>query len=106
MRRFVFALLSCIVSIAAASAASAQVVASRFALRGTILDFTGAPLAGAVITATSDVGRPAVSVVTDQTGAFTLLLDPGKYKVTTSSPGFQDAVREVTAVAGESVGVR
>jgi len=106
MRRFVLALLSCIVSIPSAFAASAQVAAPGFVLRGTILDPTGAPLSGAFITAAADSGRPAATVVTDQAGGFTLLLDPGKYKVTITSPGFHDTVREVTAIADRSDTVR
>ncbi len=97
MRRFVLILVSCIVSIATASGAFAQVAASQFALHGTILDPTGAPLADAVVTAASNSGRPAASVVTDQSGAFTLLLDPGKYTVTIAAAGFHDAIREVNA---------
>src|SRR6185436_4458262 len=106
MRRFVLVLLSCIVSITAASVASAQVAAPRFALRGTILDPTGAPLAGALIAAVSDAGRATASVVTDQAGAFTLLLDPGTYRVTITAAGFHDAVRGVNAFEDRSETVR
>lgn len=106
MRRLLVVLLFCAASIAAASVAFAQVAASRFALRGTILDPTGAPLSGAAITAASDSGRPVASVVTDQAGAFTLLLDPGKYHVTIAAAGFHDAVREVQAREDRSDTVR
>lgn len=95
MRRFRLVLLVCLASVAVASTAAAQVPSSRFIIRGTIVDPTGAALAGAVITATSDAGRPSASVTTDQTGAFALLLDQGRYRVTISAPGFHDAIREI-----------
>jgi catecholate siderophore receptor len=104
MRRF--ALLACVLSIAVASGAAAQVSSSRFILGGTIVDPTGAPLAGAVIVATSDAGRPSASVATNQTGTFALALERGKYRVTISAPGFHDAVREITAADERSESVR
>ena len=106
MRRFVLTLLSCIVFIATASAVFAQVGVSRFALHGTILDPTGAPLAGAMVSASSVSGQSSASVVTDQSGAFTLLLDPGKYNVTIAAAGFHDAIREVNTFEERSETVR
>ena len=103
MRWFVPVLLSGIISIAAASTVCAQ---AAFAFRGSIVDPTGAPLAGAVITARSVSGHRAAATVTDQAGRFTVLLVPGKYELTIAAPGFHDAVRHVDAVEDRSDSVR
>ena len=103
MRRLPVVLVACLLSIAVASAAAAQGHPSRFLLRGTILDPTGAPLAGAVVSVVSTSGPPSASAATDQAGAFALLLDGGTYRVTISAPGFHDAIREIEVERAEPV---
>ena len=102
MRRCLASLLACLFLTTVVSTASAQVASSRFVLHGTVFDPSGGSLAGAVVTATSDAGGAPVSVASDQVGGFTLLLDPGRYKVTISAGGFHDVVREVNAVENRS----
>ena len=101
MRRFgpfpaIFLILT-----ALAVSAAAQ---SRFTFEGTVVDTTGAPIAGArVSTDTGGYAAPE-AVVSDQSGAFALVLSPGRHTVTVASEGFEALTVTVDApsAAGES----
>jgi catecholate siderophore receptor len=77
------------------SPAAAQ---ESFSFHGTVLDPTGAAIAGA------RVSTGSTRTVTDQTGEFTLPLTPGVHQITLESDGFMPATAQVTAKAagGES----
>ena len=74
-----------------------QAGTTQFAVQGTVLDPTGAPIAAArVRVAPSAPGAPA-STQTDYQGHFTLALAPGAFTLTISAPGFVDEVRTLRA---------
>jgi catecholate siderophore receptor len=83
--------------ILAAAAVLFQLLPSRasaqdgFALRGRVLDTTGAAIAGAQVVAGS------TSTLTDRAGEFTLPLAPGTHQITIESDGFVPAKTQVTA---------
>src|SRR6187401_765034 len=70
-----------------------------FRLHGQVLDPTGAPIAGARLT-TSTNGDAGPSAVADERGEFVLHLPEGRYAVAVSVMGFTGVVREVTAIQG------
>src|SRR6185436_11720375 len=69
--------------------------------RGRIVDPMRAAIAGAHVTAVAEAAGRTTIAAADESGAFALELEPGTYKVTVSSPGFADAVRQV-AIPGAS----
>jgi len=63
-----------------------------FVFHGTVVDATGAPVAGARVST-----APASTSVTNVAGAFTLVLAPGNHRVTVESDGFETATILVNA---------
>jgi catecholate siderophore receptor len=101
MRRFAQPAAAFLILTALAVSVGAQ---SRFTFKGTVVDTTGAPIAGARVS--MDAGGTAVSeaVVSDQSGMFALTLTPGRHTVTVASEGFEPLTVTVDAssAAGES----
>jgi catecholate siderophore receptor len=77
--------------------AAAQTIAARFALSGTISDPMQAPIAGAHVSAVADGRASGPSTVTDQRGAFVLMLTPGLYTLTIAAPGFIEQSQRIDA---------
>jgi hypothetical protein len=79
--------------IAGAQTLLAQTDAAR--VTGTVLDQTGAAIAGAQITITNLGNNAAVTVVSAENGDFTAAaLEPGSYKAAVSAPGFGAQVQQ------------
>lgn len=72
-----------------------QAQSSRPSLRGKVVDPASAPIAGARVTAVLDGRASGLSTVSDQSGEFSLALDPGNYAVTIVAEGFQEASQTV-----------
>ncbi len=81
----------------------AQSVAVRSAVRGRVLDPSGAPIAGATITAVSDKGGSRLSTVSGQNGDFVLQLEPGNYKLTANAEGFLETSQRLRAPEPDGV---
>ena len=79
--------------------ALAQNAAPGFSLGGTVLDSFHAPIAGARVTAVPDGQSAGPSTVTDERGAFTLVLTPGPYTLSVAVDGFLEASQHVNALA-------
>jgi catecholate siderophore receptor len=86
-------------SIAPADEGSQQ-SASQAVVRGRVLDASGAAIAGAHVTVTSDRSGAPASAVTNQRGEFEMPLIPGGYTVRVSANGFVEASRRVTLTQG------
>ena len=65
---------------------------ARFAVKGRVLDASGAPIAQARVMATSADQRSTPATATDSSGAFTLVLPPGSYSLKVVAPGFLEIV--------------
>jgi iron complex outermembrane recepter protein len=74
-------------------------------IEGTVKDSTGLVVPGATVTASTATEPSAGSAVTGKDGSFTIALQPGTYKLTVELAGFQNAVAEVTVVAGKPASV-
>ena len=59
-------------------------------LRGKVLDSTGAPIAGAKITAVPDGRTSGPSALSDQNGEFSIPVEPSKYTLKASKDGFAE----------------
>src|SRR5438034_9705189 len=68
---------------------------ASFPFRGRVLDPAGAAIAGARVTAIHD-GLSGPSTTTDQSGAFTLTLEVGRYTVAVVADGFAQVSQTVT----------
>jgi catecholate siderophore receptor len=68
-----------------------------FVFRGTVVDSTGAAISGASIALDSGTNPVAAS---DQSGAFSLALTPGRHQLTVTSPGFEPVAVVVAASTG------
>ena len=77
-----------------------QQSASQAVVRGRVLDASGAAIAGAHVTVTSDRSGAPASAVTNQRGEFETSLIPGAYTVRVSANGFVEASRRVTLTQG------
>ena len=77
--------------------AVAQTAAAGFSLQGTVLDATQAPIAAARVTAVPDNQSSGASIRTDQRGAFTLTLAPGRYTLKVVADGFLEFSQSLTA---------
>ena len=101
MRRRALLTPAVLILTALAVSAGAQ---SRFTFKGTVVDTTGAPIAGARVS--MDAGGTAVSeaVASDRSGTFALTLTPGRHTLTVASEGFEPLTVTVDAssAAGES----
>jgi hypothetical protein len=102
MRRLPLSLALILLVVVHTPRAAAQTVAAGFSLAGKILDTTQAPLAGAHVTAVPDGQTSGPSTVTDQRGAFALMLMPGLYTLTVTADGFVDQSQRVNARQGGS----
>jgi catecholate siderophore receptor len=80
------------------SSQSASTPGSPAYLRGRVLDPTGAPLAGAQVTAQRNTrGSSPSSAVTDARGEFTIALEPGTFTLKVSAGGFAELSQRVNA---------
>lgn len=73
--------------------------AQTVALRGTVVDSTGAPLQTAQVIAYAE-GSRAGSTLTGATGGFSLQLKPGRYQIELASANFTTASLQVEVRAG------
>jgi hypothetical protein len=70
---------------------------------GTITDPTGATVAGATLTLTSNTTADNYSTVTSATGGYVFsLIKPGEYTLTVKKDGFKSALRKVTVLLGQN----
>src|SRR5262249_44872270 len=65
-------------------------------LRGKALDPAGAPIAGAGVTAVPEGRGVESSTVSDQSGEFSLSLEPGAYTIKINAQGFLEVPRKVS----------
>src|SRR5262245_11030707 len=72
-----------------------QAQAPKTLLRGKALDPAGASIAGARITVVLEGRATGLSVVSDQSGEFSLPLEPGAYTIKFTAQGFREAARTV-----------
>ena len=73
-------------------------------LRGEVTDDFGSVIPGAEITVTNNATGAEVTGSTDAAGAYELTLDPGVYKITAETPGFETGIADdVELIAGQSV---
>ena len=84
---------------ASAQSAPGPQAHTGFRLVGRVVDPVRAPIAGARITATSEDPATSRSAVTDERGAFTLALEPGRYTIAIAATGFVEVSVVVTAPA-------
>ena len=86
-----------------ALAAAAQVAAASDAFRGTVLDASRAPVAGARVEAIPEAPGVTESAITDPRGAFSLALGPCSYTITVTATGFLPASQRLppARTAGE-----
>src|SRR5512136_825906 len=81
---------ACVMVLAAPAAAQFD----RGSISGVVKDQTGGVVPGATVTATSLQTREMATVVTDQSGYFTMTtLRPGRYDVSAELEGFKKADR-------------
>jgi catecholate siderophore receptor len=73
---------------------------TEFTVQGTVLDPMRMPIAGARITAIPDGQTSGASAITDERGAFTLILRPGPYTLSVASAGFLDQSQRLNALQG------
>ena len=74
-----------------------QAGTTQFAVQGTVLDPTGAPITTARVTVVPSAPGVSGTTQTDQQGRFVLALSPGAFTLTISAPGFTDEVRTLRA---------
>src|SRR5258706_2568122 len=72
---------------------------AHFVLQGRVLDPTRAPVLAARVTAVSADPRATPTTRTDATGAFVLVLPPGRYTLKVTAPGFLEISETVAALA-------
>lgn len=65
-------------------------------VRGKVLDPTRAPIAGARVIVAPGSGASGQSVISDQSGLFSLQLKPGRYELKIAKEGFEMASQPVT----------
>ena len=82
------------------AACAAQAATSQALVQGTVLDASGAPIVGAVITIASDNQTAGPSTTTDERGEFSFQLGAGRYTVTVVAPGFAEASQTLTLSPG------
>jgi catecholate siderophore receptor len=94
MRQWLVALFALSVLALPLAKAGAQTTTTA-PVSGRVVDPSGAPIAGAVVTIVSNGRSIAGPVATDPRGAFQLALAPGKYTVAVTADGFRDVSRAV-----------
>ena len=97
MRRVTVSLMLISFALGRPALAIAQSGPTPVSFDGSILDPTGAPIAGAKVAAVSEGQITGASTVTDQRGAFTLSLSPGSYTLKVTADGFVEQTEQVTA---------
>ena len=96
MRRFTLPPALFLLTILSSVSVLAQ---TGFTLKATIVDTTGAPIAGARASIDAGSRAPSEPVVSDQSGLVALTLRPGRHTVTISSEGFEPLRITVEATA-------
>jgi catecholate siderophore receptor len=81
---------------------SSRADAARSTVRGTVLDATRAPIAGARVTAVWESHGQTREATTDARGEFSLTLAPGRYTVTVTAAGFVAQSEMITASGTET----
>jgi catecholate siderophore receptor len=82
--------------------AIAQIPASadgQLHINGTVIDASGAPVAGAAVKAVALAGGAAVTTSTNERGQFSLSVPSGRYRLTVESAGFEPYAEVVSAGA-------
>jgi catecholate siderophore receptor len=75
-----------------------------YTLHGHVVDPAGGAIVGARVTATpDDGGGAAASTLTDDRGDFVLALEPGRYAISVTAGGFEEARRRLMAGQGAAV---
>ena len=74
-----------------------QTGATQFAVQGTVIDPTGAPIASARVRVVPSAPGAPDSTQTDYQGYFALVVPPGAFTLTISAAGFDDDVRTLQA---------
>ncbi len=87
--------LCCSVLFIAISLCPIQAQSSKPLLRGKVLDPAGAPIAGARIIVVADGHISKTSTVSDQSGEFSLVIEPGSHTLKLSAQGFLEVSRAV-----------
>ena len=87
--------------LANSSGDTVQAGTTPFAVQGTVLDPTGAPIAAARVRVVPNAPGAPASTQTDHQGHFALALAPGAFTLTISAPGFVD---EVLTLRAEQIG--
>ena len=81
-------------------ALAAQASIPQAPVQGTVLDASGAPIAGAVVSITSDNQTAGPSTTTNARGEFNFTLGTGRYMVAVVAPGFVDGSQSLTVSSG------
>src|SRR5262249_6255322 len=87
--------LFCSILVAGAFLCHIQAQSLKPVLRGKVVDPAGAPVAGARITVVPEGRGAGPSTVSDQSGEFSLSLEPGSYTIKINAQGFLEAPRTV-----------
>jgi Carboxypeptidase regulatory-like domain/TonB dependent receptor len=94
-------LLAC--ALASASPSRAQQTVDVGSISGRIVDASGSSVPGASVIATHRATNVAASATTDQDGRFRFpYLRIGVYDIAVTIPGFKDAIRALTVLAGSA----
>ena len=88
--------LFCSILVTVAFLSQTQAQSAKPLLRGKALDPAGAPIAGARITAVPEGRGGGSSTVSDQSGEFSLALDPGNYTIKIGAQGFLEVARTLS----------
>lgn len=93
-----------VLCLALASAAFLHAQTERATIIGTIVDSSGAAMAGVAVTVTNESTNTSVRVVSDDAGAYTAVnLIPGSYQITAARSGFRQVVfRNFVLQVGQS----
>jgi len=87
-------------SAAPSAANAAQSPQPESKVYGAVLDTSGAPIVGAVVSAASDNPRVGPTTTTNERGEFSLGMPPGRYTLTVVAPGFVDGSQSLTLAVG------
>ena len=98
-RACLFAVALVLVSLLASTSASAGQGPERLTIRGSVLDPSRAPVAGARVTAVTKNRTRAGTAITDQRGEFALEVVPQELTLTITAAGFVAASRQIAAAA-------
>ncbi len=79
----------------AITAAEAQTLSAKLEISGRIVDQNGAVVAGAKVTAVAVDAKSELSSATNENGEFSILVEPGRYKIKVAADGFSDTSQTV-----------